>query len=198
MSAAASAPHTERMGSLAAHLLPDAPRPARPRTSARTMYALHHVLARNPVWSALAAWLERAPAAYRLFTAAERRVKLRLFGCRMCGQCALPTTAYACPMTCPKQLRNGPCGGVGVDGSCEVYPGSKCVWLIAYERAEAHGRVADLRRLQRPIDQRAWGQSSWVNYWLGRDEGLWTEDQPPPLDELPVLPRSAAPVERAA
>jgi hypothetical protein len=26
---------------------------------------------------------------------------------------------------------------------------------------------------QRPIDQRAWGQSSWVNYWSGRDDDLW-------------------------
>jgi hypothetical protein len=78
-------------------------------------------------------------------------------------------------MTCPKQLRNGPCGGVAPNGDCEVYPGLRCVWLIAYERAEREGRVRDLRRLQRPIDQREWGRSSWVNYWLGRDEGLWTD-----------------------
>ena len=90
----------------------------------------------------------------------------------MCGQCALPATAYACPMTCPKQMRNGPCGGVNMDGGCEVYPEMRCVWLMAYERAEAEGRVADLRRLQRPIDQRKWGESSWINYWQGRDEAL--------------------------
>jgi len=47
---------------------------------------------------------------------------------------------------------------------------------MAYERAEADGRVSDLRRLQRPIDQRKWGESSWVNYWQGRDDDLWTED----------------------
>jgi hypothetical protein len=29
--------------------------------------------------------------------------------------------------------------------------------------------------LQRPIDQRRWGQSSWINFWQGRDEGLWVE-----------------------
>ena len=159
-----------------AHLQPDAPRPARPRTTAAAMQALHHVLARNRLWYALAVLLECAPPLYRLFTWVEKRTKERLFGCRMCAQCALPATAYACPMTCPKQLRNGPCGGVGMDGSCEVYPGLPCVWLMAYERAEGEGRTADLRRLQRPIDQRKWGQSSWVNYWLGRDEGLWTEE----------------------
>jgi hypothetical protein len=103
----------------------------------------------------------------------------------MCGQCALPVTAYACPMTCPKQLRNGPCGGVAPDGSCEVYPGMRCVWLIAYERADAEGRVGDLRRLQRPIDQRKWGQSSWVNYWLGEDEGLWTDETD--IEHAPLL-----------
>jgi Methylene-tetrahydrofolate reductase C terminal len=94
----------------------------------------------------------------------------------MCGQCALPATGYACPMTCPKQLRNGPCGGVSPNGDCEVYPGERCVWLIAYERAASAGRADDLSLLQRPLDQRLAGSSSWVHYWSGRDEGLWTED----------------------
>jgi hypothetical protein len=150
------------------------------------MHAMHRVLDRkNPLWYALAVGLLRAPALYRAFTLIERLLKNRLFGCRMCGQCALPVTAYACPVTCPKQLRNGPCGGVGVDGSCEVYPGMRCVWLIAYERAEQDGRLADMRRLQRPIDQRKWGQSSWVNYWLGEDERLWTNDDD--IEHEPLL-----------
>jgi hypothetical protein len=140
------------------------------------METMHRVLERNRLWYAAAVVIERTPPIYRLFTWAEHLVKAKLFGCRMCGQCALPATAYACPMTCPKQLRNGPCGGVGMDGSCEVYPGLRCVWLMAYERAEAAQRVTDLRRLQRPIDQRKWSQSSWVNYWLGRDDDLWTDD----------------------
>lgn len=113
-------------------------------------------------------------------------MKADVFGCRMCGQCALPATGYACPMSCPKQLRNGPCGGVGADGSCEVYPAMRCVWVTAYERAEREGRAADLRRLQRPVDHRRQGQSSWVNYWQGRDEGLWTDD-----DGLTVPPALA-------
>ena len=155
----------------------DLPRPFRPRVTAQAMNGLHRVLdRRNPLWYAVSVLLLKTAPLYRFFTEAERVVKGQLFGCRMCGQCALPVTAYACPMTCPKQLRNGPCGGVGVDGSCEVYPGMRCVWLIAYERADAEGRVPDMRRLQRPIDQRKWGQSSWVNYWLGEDEGLWTSD----------------------
>jgi hypothetical protein len=149
------------------------------------MNAMHKVLDRNPLWYAAAVFLLKTPPLYKAFTFAEKVVKARLFGCRMCAQCALPATAYACPMTCPKQLRNGPCGGVSPDGSCEVYPGMRCVWLIAYERADEEGRVSDLRRLQRPIDQRKWGQSSWVNYWLGEDENLWTSEDA--IDDSPVL-----------
>ncbi len=122
--------------------------------------------------------------------AVEHAVKAPVWNCRMCGQCVLHSTGLTCPMNCPKTLRNGPCGGVGFDGSCEVYPGMRCVWLIAYERAAEAGRIGDLRRLQRPIDQRKWGQSSWVNYWLGEDENLWTSEedlrhQPPLLLNTP-------------
>jgi hypothetical protein len=189
MKPSASNRHTELKQGSSMPKTTDAPRPFRPRATARSMILLHYVLdRRNPVWQAVAAGLQKSPGLYRLFTWTERLTKERLFGCRMCGQCALPSTAYACPMTCPKQLRNGPCGGVSMDGSCEVYPGMRCVWLMAYERADAEGRASDLRRLQRPIDQRKWGQSSWVNYWLGEDEDLWTDDDeaetPPPLVPL--------------
>jgi Methylene-tetrahydrofolate reductase C terminal len=151
-------------------------RPVSPRVRAGSMYRLHRLLHPNPGYRRLASWLERAPKINRLFTAGEERIKEQLFGCRMCGQCALPYTGFACPATCPKELRNGPCGGVGQDGSCEVYPAVKCIWLVAYERAEAEGKGSDLLRLQRPLDHRRWGESSWINYWQGRDENLCTAD----------------------
>ena len=151
------------------------PHPTRPRITARASYRIAPLVAPNPLYRRVAAWLERAPRLRAVFTAAERRSKETLFGCRMCGQCALPATGYACPMTCPKQLRNGPCGGVSPNGDCEVYPGERCVSVVAHERAAAEGRADDLTRLQRPVDHRLTGSSSWVNYWLGRDEGLWTE-----------------------
>lgn len=157
-------------------LRPPWPRPKVPASSARSMYRLHGWLEPNGFYRRLAAWLERHRGFYRLFTAAEKGVKSAAFGCRMCGQCALPATGYACPMSCPKQLRNGPCGGVSPDGECEVYPGVQCVWVGAYERAEGEGHVDDLYLLQRPVDHRQMGRSSWVNYWQGRDAGLWTED----------------------
>lgn len=165
-------------------------RPTTPLPAPRTTYRLGRLLRPNPGYRRLAAWLERSPRALRVFTAAERRGKEALFGCQMCGQCALPATGYACPMSCPKQLRNGPCGGVGMDGSCEVYPDERCVWVVAHERAESAGHGADLARLQRPVDRRQAGASSWVNYWLGRDEDLWTEgpglDAPPSIRRAPV------------
>lgn len=152
------------------------PRPTLPRLPARVTYLLAPLLRPNPLYRRVARWLERHPRMNRWFTTVERVSKEQAFGCRMCGQCALPATGYACPMTCPKQLRNGPCGGVSMNGDCEVYPGERCVWVIAWERAEESGRGSDLTLLQRPIDHRLAGSSSWVNYWQGRDENLWTAD----------------------
>ncbi len=152
------------------------PFPARPRLSARATYRLAPLLRPNPAYRRVAAWLERHPRALRWFTRAEERGKEALFGCRMCGQCALPATGYACPMTCPKQLRNGPCGGVASNGDCEVYPGVTCVWVTSWERAGEAGHSADLEKLQRPVDHRLTGSSSWVQYWQGRDADLWTAD----------------------
>jgi hypothetical protein len=32
---------------------------------------------------------------------------------------------------------------------------------------------ARYRAFTRSVDHRAWGQSSWVSYWSGRDDDLW-------------------------
>ncbi|MEZ5721821.1 MAG: methylenetetrahydrofolate reductase C-terminal domain-containing protein [Paracoccaceae bacterium] len=57
----------------------------------------------------------------RPFAFVERHLKGFFFDCKMCGQCVLSST-NVCPMNCPKQLRNGPCGGVRPGGFCEVKP----------------------------------------------------------------------------
>ena len=100
----------------------------------------------------------------------EHAVKGRVFGCQMCGQCVLHATGLTCPMTCPKTLRNGPCGGVRPDGGCEVKPEMRCVWLKAYDRAE-HIPVwgPHINRLRPPVDNRLQGTSSWRNLLTGRD-----------------------------
>lgn len=168
------------------------PRPFRPRLRPRLAYAASRLIRPNGLYRRLAVAIERHPRAGRLFTAGERMAKETIFGCRMCGQCALPATGYACPMTCPKQLRNGPCGGVLADGHCEVYPELPCVWVTAFDRAEQTGHGGDLDLLQRPVDHRQVGRSSWVNYWQGRDVGLWvtaTATAPSlPRRELPLRP----------
>src|ERR1700685_2512650 len=98
----------------------------------------------------------------RPVAALESAVKGALFDCRMCGQCVLSSTGMSCPMNCPKNLRNGPCGGVRSDGNCEVYPQMPCVWVQAYEGSRRMGRGEQIRTVQPPIDHRLKGGSSWL------------------------------------
>ena len=99
----------------------------------------------------------------RPVAAVERTVKGLLFDCKMCGQCVLSSTGMSCPMNCPKNLRNGPCGGVRSDGSCEVRPRMKCVWLEALAGSERiPGGAAALRLTQPPVDRSLQGRSSWL------------------------------------
>jgi hypothetical protein len=100
----------------------------------------------------------------------ERSVKGLLFDCRMCGQCVLSATGMSCPMNCPKQLRNGPCGGVRSNGNCEVNAGMKCVWVQAYEGARRmRGGYEKIRIVQMPVDRRLEGSSSWLR--VAREQG---------------------------
>ena len=100
----------------------------------------------------------------RPFAAVERGVKGLLFDCKMCGQCVLSSTGMSCPMNCPKNLRNGPCGGVRADGSCEVNASMRCVWLLAFVGAERiPGGIDRIRAIQAPVDRRLEGQSSWLH-----------------------------------
>jgi len=98
----------------------------------------------------------------------EKLFKKPVFDCHECGQCILHETGYTCPMTCPKNLRNGPCGGSQY-GKCEVYPEMDCVWVTAYERARALGQEHHLATLQPPVDWSLHGTASWINTLTGRD-----------------------------
>lgn len=106
-----------------------------------------------------------------LLPAIEHTIKKPIWDCRMCGQCVLHSTGLTCPMTCPKQLRNGPCGGVREDGRCEVDPTMRCVWVKAQDRAERMPRPwrEEFHELRPPVDNQLWGTSSWVNLVTGRD-----------------------------
>ena len=82
----------------------------------------------HPLWNRIGYGRVEAPVTF-----VEKRVKGFMFDCRMCGQCILSSTGMSCPMNCPKQLRNGPCGGVRANGNCEVEPDMPCVWVKAWE-----------------------------------------------------------------
>ena len=116
------------------------------------------LVALHPLWKRLGYQRLERPVA-----AVERSVKGLLFDCRMCGQCILSSTGMSCPMNCPKNLRNGPCGGVRANGHCEVRPEMKCVWLEAVTGSERipGGREA-LRQVQVAVDRRLQGKSSWL------------------------------------
>ena len=110
-------------------------------------------------------------------TFVEKNVKGFLFDCQMCGQCVLHKTGMSCPMNCPKELRNGPCGGVRPNGHCEVKPEMRCVWVEAWRGSKILELNRELNRelskkgddqsesilhVQLPVDHRLKGRSSWL------------------------------------
>ncbi|MBV8496525.1 MAG: methylenetetrahydrofolate reductase C-terminal domain-containing protein [Gammaproteobacteria bacterium] len=116
------------------------------------------LVALHPLWKRIGYRRLERPAA-----AVERSVKGLLFDCRMCGQCILSSTGMSCPMNCPKNLRNGPCGGVRANGHCEVRPEMKCVWVEAVAgSARIAGGREELARVQVAVDRRLQGHSSWL------------------------------------
>lgn len=94
--------------------------------------------------------------------AIERRIKGFMFDCQMCGQCALRSSGMSCPMNCPKSLRNGPCGGVRPNGNCEVIPDMRCVWVEAWDGAQAMKDGMVITVVQEPVDMRLADSSSWL------------------------------------
>jgi hypothetical protein len=137
------------------------------------------------------AWLERAyrwtnqlfNALHRLiarigYRRAERLIlpvedlgKKMIFDCRVCGQCILHSTGMTCPMTCPKNLRNGPCGGVRANGHCEVKPEMRCVWVEAFERSlKMNSYGHEMMLIQPPVNRQLEGTSAWINMLSGIDK----------------------------
>lgn len=77
---------------------------------------------------------------YKLLAPATVYRKATL-GCVGCGDCLQDHLDYTgCSMRwCYKELRNGPCGGSRVDGTCEARPDLACVWNKIYFGALAMG-----------------------------------------------------------
>jgi methylenetetrahydrofolate reductase (NADPH) len=105
------------------------------------------------------------------FQKLEHLTKVVLFDCKDCGDCALIDVAYLCPMSqCPKNQRNGACGG-SYEGWCEVYPGKKrCVYVKAYARLKNYREEENLdAHTVAPCNWDFYQTSSWINFYLGRD-----------------------------
>lgn len=113
-------------------------------------------------------WVDKRPQLAQAVEKAELAFKQPVFGCQACGNCVLGLMEYVCPMTCPKNLRNGPCGGP-FNGMCEVLPDQPCIWVKVYERAQAANRVDDLRVYIPPRNRSLQGTSSYINYLLKKD-----------------------------
>jgi Methylene-tetrahydrofolate reductase C terminal len=105
--------------------------------------------------------------------AVEKAVKGALFDCQMCGQCVLSSTGMSCPMNCPKNIRNGPCGGVRADGHCEVKPEMRCVWVEGFAGSQRMREGKDkIQIVQWAVDRRLQGRSSWLKVMREQGEGV--------------------------
>jgi hypothetical protein len=110
----------------------------------------------------------------RMLIGVEEISKGYMFNCQMCGQCILHSTGMTCPMNCPKNLRNGPCGGVREDGNCEVIPELPCIWVQAWERSQAGIYAHEISDIQPPVNRELQGSSAWINMADGTDMKLPT------------------------
>ena len=136
-------------------------------------------------------WVDKRRLVSRMVERAEFFLKSPMFGCQACGNCVLGSMEYVCPQTCPKNLRNGPCGGTSM-GRCEVVD-KPCIWIEVYERAKTSQRLDDLRVYIPPRNPALKGTSSWVNYFLERDNR--PERAAPLYRPEAILPAKARPTE---
>jgi methylenetetrahydrofolate reductase (NADPH) len=117
-----------------------------------------------------AAWRE---GAWCKLLAPSSLYRKALLGCVSCGDCIQEHLDYVgCSMRwCYKELRNGPCGGSRIDGTCEARPELPCLWNRVYLGARALGD--DPRKFARvivpPRDWRLDGTNSLANRLAGVD-----------------------------
>ena len=108
-------------------------------------------------------------------------------GCVGCGDCLQDHLNYAgCSMRwCYKELRNGPCGGARVDGTCEAHPELPCIWNLVYLSTLAAGD--DPRKFAHVlVPPRDWCLDK-TNALANRFVGL---DNLCKRTEVPVVPQS--------
>lgn len=107
----------------------------------------------------------------KVYHGLEHLAKVIMYDCKDCGDCALSDLAYLCPMSqCPKNQRNGACGG-SYYGWCEVHPNKrKCIFVKAYSRLKNFGQQSQLDDYHvDPCNWDLYQTSSWINFYLGND-----------------------------
>jgi methylenetetrahydrofolate reductase (NADPH) len=166
--------------------------PPKPRGAKVAMYDVlnsvglaHEPGLRRSIGTAVMNWFAATPARAQSLEQVELSFKKDAFGCQACGNCVLGEMEYVCPMTCPKNLRNGPCGGP-LNGMCEVTPEQPCVWVSVYERAKARGSLDELKTFIPARTRELANTSSYINFYLGRDN---RPENAQPLVQISKLPK---------
>ena len=130
----------------------------------------------------------------RLLVLFERPTKKLLFDCKMCGDCLLSSTGMSCPMVCPKNVRNGPCGGVRDDGHCEVDPDMPCVWVDGWDGIKRNSTIRRYLMPRKQADHDRQGSSAWVREVERRSPNIEIQPiQSPAYDAVPDERRSPYP-----
>lgn len=125
------------------------------------------LVALHPLWNMVGYSRLEKP-----FASSEKVIKGLLFDCQMCGQCSLSSTGMSCPMNCPKNLRNGPCGGVRSNGNCEIVAEMPCVWVQAWEGSKKMANHTAMNQVQQAVDFRLKNQSSWLRIAQQKNRSL--------------------------
>jgi hypothetical protein len=85
-------------------------------------------------------------------------------------------------MNCPKQLRNGPCGGTRTNGHCEYDEDMECVWVNAFDRSQKmplYGlEILDIEPMHNWERE---DESAWINM-LRENEGTYEDSAPEKLN----------------
>uniref|UniRef100_A0A7V4JQU8 Methylene-tetrahydrofolate reductase C-terminal-like domain-containing protein n=1 Tax=Thermodesulfobacterium geofontis TaxID=1295609 RepID=A0A7V4JQU8_9BACT len=101
--------------------------------------------------------MEVYPGVNTLFLGAKIKEGYWVEKCRACGDCIIGYTAGLCPITrCPKNLLNGPCGGVK-NGICEVRKNLLCIWYKIVMRLKNRGKLEKLMEIWEAKDWRLAG-----------------------------------------
>ena len=173
--------------------------PAKPRgfalAASETMHSLLFAK-QEPLKSLLTGvvkTIDHFPAAAHALERLEFAFKSPAYGCQACGNCVLPDMEYVCPQTCPKGMRNGPCGGT-LMGRCEVHD-MPCIWVEVYDRAKASNNIEQLKTFIPAPNRALKNTSSWINYFLDRDV---RPGHPGELIQIEPLPASLQPEPQAA